>query len=137
MRRSTPASIIMTACTWCLLGASACGDASGVVPVAAIAVRNLTADTIAVMLLERETSYLVDPVPERAASEETDRLIVPGGERVFDVARVPGYVPGKDIRLFLYRIRAGRSVFAGIRDAPNISLRASGYVVSIPVTAFQ
>lgn len=137
MNRTSVRRIAVAAITSGLMVLTACGETSSIAPIAGIAVRNATADSIAVTLIERETSYLVDPVPERAASEEGDRLIVPGGERTFDITHVSGYVPGKDLRIFLYRIRAGRSVFAGIREASNVSLRVSGYVIEVPATAFQ
>ena len=137
MIRSLARYTITTALLVSLPWVSGCGDTMSVAPIAGITIRNLTPDSIAVTLMEREDSYLVDPVPERAASEEGDRLVVPGGERLFDVSRVSGYEPGKDIRMFLYRIRAGRSVFVGVRDASNMSLRVSGYVVEIPASAIQ
>lgn len=120
-----------------LVVAAGCTGASSVAPDTLISVRNSTGDSIAISVFEREQSYLVDPVPELAASEERDRLIVPGGERRVQPAQVYGYSPGKDVRIFLYRIRLGRSVFVAIRDVSAASLRSSGNVVVIEASAFS
>ena len=116
---------------------AACNAASNLAPVTEVSVLNATADTIAIQLLDRETSYLVDPVPERPTSSETDRLILPGGRRMVPVSQVMDYAPGKDLRVFIYRIRGARSVFSAIHDASAASLRLRGHDITIPATVFQ
>lgn len=115
----------------------ACRSSVGVEPTAAISVRNLTSDSIAITVFERKDAALVEPVPERAAAQEVDRLVVPGGRRLVHVSQISGYRPGADIRIFLYRIQQGRSIFFDVRDVSAASLVASAFTVDIPASAFQ
>jgi hypothetical protein len=120
-----------------LLVASGCDSATSLGPASAITVVNLTADTIAVKLWERESSYLVDPIPERPAAEEGDRIVYPGGRRQVPTADIPGYGPGKDVQVFVFRIQGSRSRFSAIEGASASSLRRRGYIVEIPASRFQ
>lgn len=108
-----------------------CDGSATVRPVAAITVFNLTTDSIAVQLLERESATLVDPVPERAASEESDRLVLPGGHRAVPITAIMGYQAGKDLTIFVYRIRDGRSRFTAVLQKTDAALRANAYSVQV------
>ncbi len=136
MTRTRAHRTTATLVTLWLVIATGCGGALSVEPTGQISVRNVTADSIAVTIFEREDAYRVDPVPERSAAEERDRLILPGGQRQVELSQIYGYRPGKDIRIFLYRIRQARSVFVGVRDVSAASLRASGYTVEIRASEF-
>jgi len=113
---------------------SGCDSTEGLRPVAAVTVTNLTTDSIAVQLLERETATLVDPAPERAASEESDRLVLPGAQRSVPITQTMGYSAGKDLTLFVYRIRDGRSRFSAVLHRSDATLRADGYSVQVRPT---
>jgi hypothetical protein len=114
-----------------------CDGSSSLGPASDISVVNLTADTIAVQLWERESSYLVDPMPERPASSEGDRIVYPRGRRVVPTADIPAYQAGKDVVVFVYRIRGTRSAFAALERVSAVRLRQRGYVLEIPASTFR
>ncbi len=120
-----------------LLALSGCDGAASVGPVSSIAVVNLTTDTIAVQLLDREAAYLVRPIPERPAASEGDRIVYPGGYRRVPVSDISGYRPDNDLQIFVYRIRGARSALSAMQSVSAVKLRLRGYVVEIPASSFQ
>lgn len=118
---------LLTSCDW----------STGPGPTGAITVVNLTVDTIAVQLWERESSYLVDPMPERPASSEGDRIVYPRGRRLVPTSDIPAYQAGKDVVVFVYRIRGTRSAFAAFQRVSAVRLRQRGYVLEIPASTFR
>jgi len=120
-----------------LLAISGCDGSASLGPETAIAVVNLTADTIAVQLLDREAAYLVRPIPERPAASEGDRIVYPGGYRLVPVSDISGYRPGSDLQIFVYRIRGSRSALSAMQSVSAVKLRLRGYVVEIPASSFQ
>ncbi|MEQ1693538.1 MAG: hypothetical protein ABMA00_19775 [Gemmatimonas sp.] len=137
MKESRATRVIAAFFTSSLMLVSGCGGTSTVEPATHVSIQNATTDSVAVFLFEREDSYLVDPIPETSSAAMRDRLIPPGGQRLFELTQVLRYQSGKDLRVFIYRVRQGRAVFAAIRDASSASLRSNGYAVEIPATAFQ
>lgn len=85
------------------------------------------------LVVELETSHLLDPSPRFDVAGNETRVIAPGGSRTFTSDDVEGgYTPGDDIRLFLYEVRGAEAVLEDMVTIGHAELAARRFRIDIP-----
>ena len=107
------------------------GCAEQGVRVPSISLLNNSQTSIIYLAVERETANRVDISDSVRVAGAVDRLVAVGESKVIDIM---GYSPGKDIRLFVYRLATPTAVTATYDrfiDAPDWRLRLLGYRIIV------
>jgi hypothetical protein len=85
------------------------------------------------LVVELETSHLLDPSPRFDVAGNEMRVIAPGASRTFTGDDVEGgYTPGDDIRLFLYEVNAAEAVLEEMVTIEHAELAARRFHIDIP-----
>lgn len=84
------------------------------------------------MVVELETSHLLDPALRFDVAGNETRVIAPGASRTFTSDDVEGgYTRGDDVRLFLYEVRGAEAVLEEIVTIGHAELAARRFRIEI------
>ena len=101
-----------------------------------VTLSNRSGDSVAVALIELESSTRADPVVGPVAVSAPGRTVVPPyGEVSLDLGTVGGYAAGRDLRAFVYRVRAGFATLAMSMVVSDQELKAAKFRIEVALRA--
>ena len=128
MRRHTrPVTALLTLAALCVSCGVVDPGPDGVV------LTNASDITLLALVVERETSNVIDPNPRFDVEPDDPRIMPPGADRSYDAADIiGGYERGQDLRVFIYEIIAGEAVWEGVKTLTHGEMDARGFRMDIP-----
>lgn len=115
----------------------ACGCSGATEPTSSVVtLSNRGGDSVAVRLMELETSKRADPVVGPVPLSVFGQGVVPpNGEIPRDLASVSGYTTGRDLQVWVYRVKAGAVTLANSWVVTDQAMKAARFRIEVALPA--
>jgi hypothetical protein len=102
-----------------------------------VTLSNRSGDSLAVRMMELESSRLVDPVvgPVPLSGFGFSTIVPPSGESSRELESVSGYTTGSDLQVWVYRIRAGIVTAAAAFVVSDQALKSTKFRIEVAPSA--